>query len=357
VPERRTDLDASSTAKPDGSPPVDGLAESAEQPVSKPDALPLADAADENPTRMSELIDPTQSTNPALRRRAFVGLGASALAFGGSGIAAALAAGEGFGAPHPPIVAESDPSILVMKETLTHGGRSLGAYAALPKRQPIGGIVVVQAIWGIDAQLRDVVRRFAKEGYATIAPDLYAGLGAPSGDGTNDVAAFRDAAGKLADATVDADIAGAAMWARTPPPVLRLPPSTLKVGVTGFCMGGATTLRQTVDNAPSFAAAAVWYGKVRYGTTGNNGPITPIALAYADDVKVPLVGSWGGRDTSILPDDVRALDARLKTPHDFKIYDEAGHAFFDDTRASYVASAAADGWMRTLAWFGTYLKS
>ncbi len=94
---------------------------------------------------------------------------------------------------------------------------------------------------------------------------------------------------------------------------------------------------------------------MRYGTTGNNGPITPIALAYADDVKVPLMGSYGARDTSILADDVRALDARLRIDHDIKVYDEAGHAFFDDTRQSYVASAAADAWQRTLGWFARHL--
>ena len=48
--------------------------------------------------------------------------------------------------------------------------------------------------------------------------------------------------------------------------------------------------------------------------------------------------------------------ARLTAPHAVKIYDEAGHAFFDDTRPSYVPSAAADAWARTLAWFHTYLK-
>jgi carboxymethylenebutenolidase len=305
---------------------------------------------------MADLIDPTKATDPALGRRAFVGLGA-AVAFGGSGIAAALAAGEGYGAPHPPIVPENDPSILVVHETLTHDGRTLDVYAALPKRQPIGAVVVVQAIWGIDAQLRDVVRRFAKEGYVAIAPDLYAGLNAPSGDGSTEFQPFAEVAAKLADATVDADILAAAKWARTPPPVLRLPPRTLKVGVTGFCMGGAITLRQAVDNASAFSAAAMWYGKVRYGTTGNNGPITLIALAYSDEVKVPLLGSFGGRDTSILPDDVRALDLRLTISRDIKIYDEAGHAFFDDTRSSYVASAAADGWTRTLAWFSKYLTT
>jgi carboxymethylenebutenolidase len=306
---------------------------------------------------MSEHIDPTASTSAALNRRAFAFLGAGAMAAGGTGIAAALAAGEGFGSPHPPIVPEDDPAIVVMHETLSHDGRTLDAYAALPKRQALGGIVVVQAIWGVDAQLRDVVRRLAKEGYATMAPDLYSGLGAPSGDGTSDVKPFSAVAANLADATVDKDILAAANWVRRPPPVLRLPPRDLKAGVIGFCMGGATTLRQTVDNAAAFSAASVFYGKVRYGTTGNNGPITPIALAYADDVKVPLMGSYGARDTSILADDVRALDKRLTLPHDIKVYDEAGHAFFDDTRASYVASAAADAWARTLGWFASYVAT
>ncbi|HEV2909110.1 MAG TPA: dienelactone hydrolase family protein, partial [Candidatus Eremiobacteraceae bacterium] len=63
------------------------------------------------------------------------------------------------------------------------------------------------------------------------------------------------------------------------------------------------------------------------------------------------------RDTGILPDDVREMAKRLTVPNDVKIYDEAGHAFFDDTRESYVASAASDAWTRTLAWYAKYLKS
>ena len=124
-------------------------------------------------------------------------------------------------------------------------------------------------------------------------------------------------------------------------------------------MGGAIALRQTVNNAKTFAAASVFYGDVRYGTSGDtNGAITPIALDYADEIGMPLMGSYGSRDTSISPADVRALDAKLDAlnkPRDIRIYDEAGHAFFDDTRASYVANAATDAWTRTLAWFKQYL--
>jgi carboxymethylenebutenolidase len=198
------------------------------------------------------------------------------------------------------------------------------------------------------------VRRFAKAGYAALAPDLYSGLGAPSGDGASDVTPFRDVASKLADATVDADLAATAAFIRAGAGSARH-----RIGVTGFCMGGGIALRQTVDNAKVFDAASVFYGKVRYGTTGDAGTITPIALAYADEIAVPLAGSWGARDTSIRPDDVRALGARLSgrtAAHDFRIYDGAGHAFFDDTRASYVAAAAHDAWTRTLAWFGQHLN-
>ena len=301
---------------------------------------------------MDDLTDPTRASSRDFSRRAFTVLSTSAAAWGGS-IAAALAAGTDFGRPHAPIVAEDDPAIAVDRPALSYGDRRLGAYSAAPRdasRAP--GVVVVQAIWGTDSQLRDTVRRFAKEGYAAIAPDLYAGLGAPNGDGATDFAPFRDVAAKLVDATVDADLAAAAAYLRAQRPAMR-------VGVVGFCMGGGISLRQAVDD-PKFDAAAVFYGKVRYGTTDNAGPITPIALAYTDRLTVPLVGSWGERDTSIVADDVRALAAELakrKRPHDIKVYAEAGHAFFDDTRPSYVPSAAADAWTRTLVWFGQHLQS
>jgi len=305
---------------------------------------------------MADLIDPTNATSNSLNRRAFVGLSAGATAYAGS-IAAALAEGEGFGKPHPPVVAENDPTIATGRPKITDGARTLDLYYASPRNAgpSTPAIVVVQHAWGVDAQIRDTVRRLAKEGYIAIAPDLYTGLGAPSGDGLSDYTLFKPAASALNDAQVDADLASAARFVRA-----GAGGKPQKIGVMGFCMGGAITLRQAVDNGSAFAAAAVFYGKVRYDTSNNNvGPITPMALGYADEIAIPLAGSWGGRDTSILAPDVRALDARLtalKKPHDMKVYDEAGHAFFDDTRGSYVAGPAADAFTRTLAWFATHLK-
>jgi carboxymethylenebutenolidase len=313
-----------------------------------------------------DLTDPISATSLTLGRRSFVGLSATATtaAILGGSIATALAQGTGFGQPHPPIVAEDDPSISIARPRIPAGARSLDAYFAAPKGAgpATPAVVVVQAIWGVDAQLRDVVRRFAKEGYLAIAPDLYSGLGAPSGDGATDVERFRAFAAQLADDRVDADLAATAAFLRAvprPDGVAAAPARTTgKIGVTGFCMGGGITLRQAVDNAKTFGAAMVFYGKVRYGTTDNKGEITPIALDYASDIGIPLAGSWGERDTSIAAADVRVLDAKLTAlgkPHDLRVYDLAGHAFFDDTRPSYVPAAAADSWTRMLGWFARNL--
>lgn len=303
---------------------------------------------------MTDQTDPAHATSLSVGRRSFVRLSATATAFGGT-LATALAQNDGLGHPHPPLVAEDDPAIVTGRPAVAYGARSIDSYYAAPRGAAPGtpAVVIVQAIWGVDAQLRDVTRRYAKAGYVAIAPDLYTGLGAPSGDGTSDIEPFRAIAKKLSDDVVDADLAAAAATLRAG----AIRPQ--KIGVTGFCMGGAIALRQTVDNAKTFAAASVFYGSVRYGTSGStSGAIAPISLAYADEIGMPLMGSYGARDTSILAADVRALDAKLQAlgkARDIRVYDDAGHAFFDDTRASYVPDAAADSWLRTLGWFKRYL--
>lgn len=305
---------------------------------------------------MTDQIDPVASTALDLNRKAFIGLSAGAAA-AGSTIAAALAAGEDFGKPHPPIISERDPAITVEHVTLPRPDQPIQAYAAYPKHATAAtpGVVVCQHIWGVDAQIRDTVRRLAKEGYVAIAPLLYSRFkDAPSGDGATDYKPFVVLVGQATDAQVDGDIAAGATWIRQRVKAAeqQRPP---KVGVMGFCSGGAVALRAAVDDA-NFDAVDMFYGKVRWGQS-NDGPITDMALAYTDKVRVPLLGNFGGRDTSILPDDVRAMAERLTVPNDVKIYDEAGHAFFDDTRESYVASAASDAWTRTLAWYAKYLKT
>ncbi|MEA2688373.1 MAG: carboxymethylenebutenolidase [Candidatus Eremiobacteraeota bacterium] len=297
----------------------------------------------------TELNDPVSSSKPEFSRRGFVSLSAGA-AFAIGNAAAANAQTEGFGKPHPPIVAEDDPAIVVSRPKLTpKAGSAIGAYAAAPRTltPTTPGVVVIQHIWGVDATIRDTVRRYAKSGFIAIAPLLFDRLNAPSGDGMNDYQPFVPFATQMTtQGFVTTDALAAHDWIRTQA-------ADAPIGITGFCMGGGIVLQQIIDSK-AYAAASMFYGNVRPGTKSTD-PTTAATFDFTSRITTPLLGSFGARDTSIKPEDVTAMFARLTAPHAVRIYDEAGHAFFDDTRSSYVPSAAADAWARTLAWFHTYL--
>lgn len=281
-------------------------------------------------------IDPTNSTSPNVRRSTFLGATAAAAA-GTAALGPAFAQSE-LGKPHSPLVPEDDPSISVEHVRLENTAGAIQAYAALPRNvtPKTPAIVVTMHIWGVDVSIRDFARRLAKAGYAAIAPDLYSRLGAPTGDGASDFSVFRTFAQKLERPQIASDLRAGAEWLKTRQPRAR-------IAVTGFCMGGAIALRQTIDNPDVFSGAGAWYG--------NPAGIDPAA------VTMPVLGSYGGRDSSIPADAVRAFQKGLHVPNDIVIYDDAGHAFFDDQRASYVADAAEDSWRRAMAFFAKYLSA
>jgi carboxymethylenebutenolidase len=280
-------------------------------------------------------VDPTAATSPDFNRRTFVGVTAAASA--GLGMAARGLAepSSPMGRAHPPQVPEDDPAISAEKVEFTVDGTKIPAYSARPRHAgpATPSVVVVMHVWGVDTSIRDVVRRFAKAGIAAIAPDLYARFGSPDGDGSTDSAPFRAVAKQLVRAQYVADIRAAAAW------LAAASPST-KTGILGFCMGGHLALLTAIDTRRLFAAVFPFYGAVE--------GVSPEAL------EIPVCGSYGARDTSIPAAGVRAFAAALAVPNDIRIYDDAGHAFFDDQRASYVADAAADAWKRALAFLETY---
>jgi carboxymethylenebutenolidase len=233
-------------------------------------------------------------------------------------------------------IAAHDPAIVVERPLLKLPDATVDAYAASPAgaNAQTPSVVVIMHVWGVDTSIRDVVRRYAKAGFAAIAPDLYARFDAPSGDGAADFTLFRPYAQRLDRAQYAGDIRAAALWLSAKFP-------GTKIGVTGFCMGGRIALIAAIDDGDRFAAVAPFYGPLK--------DVEPTAL------RIPVCGSYGSRDTSIPAQSVRDFFAALAVPNDLKIYDEAGHAFFDDQRPSYVAAAAADAWRRTIAWFEKYL--
>jgi carboxymethylenebutenolidase len=279
-------------------------------------------------------IDPMQATSLELNRRAFVGLSAAATAGLGSGSIAQTVAGQ----THPPLVPEDDPAISVERVQLRRPDAVVPSYAAWPVHAPfnVPSVVVIMHIWGVDTSIRDTVRRFAKAGFAAIAPDLYARFGAPSGDGSTDSDVFRPYAKQLVRKQYDGDIRAAALWLTT-----KFPGS--KVGIMGFCMGGHIVLIQAMDNGDVFTAACPFYGSLN--------DVNP------DNIHIPICGSYGARDTGIAADDVRTFRNELRVPNDIRIYNSAGHAFFDDQRPSYVAAAAVDAWKRTVDFLAKYLGS
>ncbi len=267
-----------------------------------------------------------------MNRREFAGIAAGAAAATMQSRALAQTPAPALGQPHQPLVPEDDPSITVERPQLRRPDGMLDAYAAYPKnlRADTPAVVVAMHIWGVDSQIRDTVRRYAKLGFSCIAPDLYSRMNAPSGDGSTNVDEFRPYAAQLQRKQYGGDMRAAGLH------VLAKSPQS-KIGVTGFCMGGHLALIEAVDNSDVFDAVAPFYGAVK--------DIDPTAI------HIPVCGSYGEKDHSIPADDVRTWRSQLRVANDVRIYPTAGHAFFDDTRSSYVASAADDAWKRTIQFF------
>lgn len=269
-------------------------------------------------------------------RRTFLGLSAGALA--ATDAAAIAGAQVKLGRVHPPLVDPADPAIRADMERVKVGDRSIDAYVAHPRGagRDTPSVVMTMHIWGVDTSMRDAARRLAKAGYAAIVPNLFQLNDAqpPSGDGATDYRVFGEFSQKLDAAQIDAALQAAAADIHGAFP-------QGKTGIGGFCMGGAIALRTAVKHPQTYAAAAIFYGKVE--------GVDPKSMA------VPMVGSYGAKDPSIPADGVRAFAGALTVPHDIKVYDDAAHAFFDDQRSSYVADAAADAWSRTIAFLSKYL--
>ncbi|MBI1729312.1 dienelactone hydrolase family protein [Candidatus Acetothermia bacterium] len=218
---------------------------------------------------------------------------------------------------------------------LDDASKSLNGYLAFPDKDgSFPGIIVIQEWWGLDGHIKDVTRRLAREGYATLAPDLYHGA----------VTTEPDAARKL---VMQLDLPNAVREIQSAITYLLSQSETKgpKVGIVGFCMGGRLVFETTlVENR--LAAAVPFYGLLA-------------DPQQAKQVKAPLLGLYGALDQGIPVDKINAVQKALTESgivNKFKIYDGAGHAFFNDTRPTgYNADTAKDAWKETLTWFKRYL--
>ena len=216
-------------------------------------------------------------------------------------------------------------------EFKANGGTGSG-YLAIPRAgrgfQQGPGVIVIQEWWGLVDHIKDVCERFANEGFVALAPDLYHGKATKS----------PDEAGKLMMALnidqAEKDLSGAVGYLLDHDAV-----TGDKVGVVGFCMGGALALYAASKNA-NINACVVFYG------------IHPNVKPDLANLQGPVLGNYAEKDQFVTPDAVHQLEEQLKALGkrvDFKIYPGTDHAFFNDTRPEvYNAQAAADAWQRTI---------
>jgi carboxymethylenebutenolidase len=221
-----------------------------------------------------------------------------------------------------------------MVEVAVPGGPTSG-YLSIPKQGSGPGVVVIQEWWGLVDHIKDVCERFAGEGFVALAPDLYHGKSTKS----------PDEAGKLMMSMridqAEKDLSGAAQY------LLDHNATTGdKVGVVGFCMGGALALYTATKNQ-NVGACVVFYG-------GH-----PNVKPDLPNLQAPVLGLYGERDKSVTPELVRELEHKLKAlgkQVDVIIYPNADHAFFNDTRpVVYYPEAAADAWQRTIEFLKKHL--
>jgi carboxymethylenebutenolidase len=199
----------------------------------------------------------------------------------------------------------------------------LGAYRADPAGKPLGGVVVVQEIFGVNHHIRSVCDRLAALGYAAVAPALFDRFARDfqSGYSPDEIAQARKFL---------ANIDWTAFVADTTAAVEALP---RPVAVLGFCMGG-TVAYLTATQLDGLAAAVCFYGG-------------QIVKSADRKPRCPTQMHFGDKDESIPMTDVEAI--RAKRPDcEIHVYPAAGHGFHCDERASFHAESAAIAWGRTL---------
>jgi carboxymethylenebutenolidase len=239
-------------------------------------------------------------------------------------------------------VAPNDPDVLTHNVSYEGKAGPVFGYLARPmKAGQYPGLIVIHENRGLDDHVRDVARRFAKEGYVALAPDFLSRQGGtmkanPKGSGLPNIRELAPWQGVAEDA--EAGI----RYLRVLPDVRRD-----RMGVVGFCWGGGMAF-VTATQARDLRATVVYYGP------------SPTPLDLVKDIQGPVMAHYGEKDPNInkgIPDTQAAMKKYNKV-YDYKIYPGAQHAFNNDTNPErYDAKAAKEAWDRTMEFFKKQLKS
>lgn len=275
-----------------------------------------------------------------------VGAGQPAASPGGQTAAASPAASPS-GSPSPVVgrsplsVPPNDPSIDAADIAIPGDGVSILAYQARPKGAagPYPVVLVCHENQGLTEHIRDVTRRFAKEGYLACALDLLSREG-----GTRNVPDPARIPGLLTNAPPERHVGDFQAALR-----YYAGQSDARRGayaMTGFCFGGGITWR-AATRIPELRATAAWYGP-------------PPPLEEVPNIKAAVFGIYSSDPQDFANNGKAELEAALKQAgitYQLKTYPGTQHAFNNDTGPRYAQEQALAAWRDVLDWFGRYVRT
>jgi carboxymethylenebutenolidase len=211
---------------------------------------------------------------------------------------------------------------------------NVSAYVSRPKDgRNLGTVIVIHENRGLVNHIKDVARRFAKEGFAAIAVDCMSRIG--GSDQYNGSDAATEAIKKVNPGMVAEDLTAALNYMKKQSYV------NGKVGVVGFCWGGGNSLN-FATKCKDLNAAVVYYGR-------NPDPLDSVA-----NIAGPLMGNYAEDDPNIMPgvEPLKSALTKAGKTFDIKVYPGAKHAFNNNTNPDrYHPEAAKDAWARTVNFF------
>jgi carboxymethylenebutenolidase len=272
-------------------------------------------------------------THEGMDRRAF--MQRMTVLTGSAAAAAALVSAIGASPAAAAITNPADPRLITGRGPVGEPS-GLKGYVAAPKNgDKLGAVMVIHENRGLNAHTEDVARRIALEGFFVIAPDMLSLAGGTPPD--EDQA--RDMIGKL---DLSAAITSALVLGRE---MKKKDHVNGKLGIVGFCWGGAFVNRYAVAAGGNLDAGVAYYGPAP-------------DPAEADKVKAPLLLHYAGLDKRVAQTGEPWVAALKKAGKPVTEYNYPGvdHAFNNDTSAERYNKAAADlAWSRTIAFFKKHL--
>jgi carboxymethylenebutenolidase len=236
-------------------------------------------------------------------------------------------------------------TVELREHTVQVGGSAMTVLTAYPTgsgRHP--AVLVLHHRGGLDAFTRCVLERLAGIGLVAAAPDNYHRR--PPGE--DPVASMK----YLVDGELVADMDAAIDDLIADSRVRRD-----RIGLVGHCLGGRTGYLGLGTNPIYQAAVILYHGDLFVARD----PAMPPPIAFTDQIRCPIAGFFGNRDTNPSPEAVSRLEAELQRcaiRYEFHRYDDAGHAFQDYTSPNnYAEGPARDAWTGLLEFLNRELIS